>query len=88
MPQECLLLRALDRRVVAIMLKSTGAIMAIELAEPLDTSESSPFSPVKPVNAVVELGQYSDTMHIGCTLKVEWERKTHPLPRSFRKNQK
>jgi len=85
MSQACELMRILERNKAVIRLNSTGAIMCIELSQPIDMTNSCPFSPLNPMPAMVELGDYRDKLHRGCTLTVQWCKITHPPPKIFRR---
>lgn len=88
MSQPCELMRILDRKKAVIRLASTGAIMCIELSNPIDLSNSSPFSPLNPMPAMVDLGDYLDKIHRACSLQVQWTPHMHPPPMIFRRKRR
>ena len=69
----CQFLRSKSKHVCVISLESTGAVMEIELKDPLDITRACLVCATKPVDAAVRMGDWEGGMHRKCELRVAWQ---------------
>lgn len=81
----CDLMRALTRHSCVIRLHDTGAVMAIELTEPLDITRACLACALLPVSGHVRLGAYESHRYTGCVLRVQFQDLVFPEPMSFKR---
>ena len=68
----CQFLRSKSKQVCVIRIQSTGAIIEIELLDPLDVTRACLVCATKPVDAAVQLGEWVDGIHRKCHLRIAW----------------
>lgn len=83
--QPCDLMRALSRHSCVIRLHDTGAVLAIELAEPLDITRACLACALLPVSALVRLGCFESHRYTGCALQVKFQELVFPEPLRFQR---
>lgn len=76
--QDCHFLRHINRDECVIRLASSGAILCVSLAAPLDATRACMISALKPARARVLLGELHMNKFLKCQLDVEW-----PVPVSL-----
>lgn len=88
MSEPCDLMRVMTRTACVIRLHRTGALLDIELAEPLSLARAAMTSPLMPAPATVVLGPYEGGKYLACQLNVEFAAPRFPPPIQFSRRQK
>lgn len=81
--QACELLRVDSSVRCTVRLAATGAVLGLNLREPLDLGLGILVSPLAPVEARVLLRSFDGKEHSDCELEVCWRRKIYPPPKQF-----
>jgi hypothetical protein len=82
---ECQILRTVSRSVCVIRLLATGAVLQVEMSEPMNPAQTFMICALKPVNATIKLGYWKSGMIRGCSvLSADWPgRQGFPPPCRF-----
>ena len=88
-PMECQILRTVSRAVCVIRVLATGAVLQVEMSEPMNPAQTFMICPLKPVDATIKLGHWKGGMIRGCSvLSADWPgRQAFPSPRRFLRKQ-
>ena len=82
--QDCHFLRHMNKEECVVRLVSSGAILCVSLAVPLDATRACIISALKPAPARVLLGDLHLGKFLNCQLEVEWPAPTSmPDPTRF-----
>lgn len=82
------MLRFEGRHRCAVQLPDTGAVLTLNLGEPVDWSRAGMVSVLMPVRARATLGPLEGAEYTGCTLALEWPRISYPPPRGFKRKKR
>jgi hypothetical protein len=80
--QDCQFLRHINRHECVVRLTDSGAVIQIELANPLDVTRACLITPIKPVNAklCLDANGYSALVYRNCKLEIVWPAHTCIMP--------
>lgn len=87
---DCQFIQFTQKNACVVRIVSTGAIVLVNLREPLDLSRACMITALNPAKARIQLGEYKSGGFHDCELDILWpaKRQIYPPPKRFVKKQR